>query len=73
MPAILTIEKTPKTCDECPLFVNEHLGIEAFCVIGADYTREEIDKEKDGELDMYYHGCLSKRPQNCPLKIEGER
>ena len=71
MAAILTIEKTPKSCDECPLFVNGLLGVEAFCVMDVDYTEEEIEEE-DGELDMYYHGCLSKRPQNCPLKVVGE-
>ena len=73
MSATLTIEKTPKTCDECPLFVDGHVGISAFCVMGAEYTDEEIEKEEDGELDMYYRGCLSKRPQSCPLKVEGEK
>jgi len=72
MAAVLTIKKMPKTCDKCPLFVNGLLGITAFCVMSAKYTEEEIENEKDGRLTMYYHGCLSKRPQNCPLKAESE-
>ena len=68
MSAILTINKTPKTCDECPLFVNGILGHKAHCVMDAEYTEEEIEKAKDGRLNMYYNGCLSKRPKSCPLK-----
>lgn len=66
--AILTF-KMPKTCETCPLFVNKFLGIEAFCVMKAKYTREEIAKEEDGNLMMYYDGCLPNRPKACPLKF----
>lgn len=60
--------KFPKSCDECPLFVDGILGHQAFCTVKGDYAKEEIASCKDGALDMYYHGCLSKRPNNCPLK-----
>lgn len=69
MKATLTI-KMPKTCDECPLFVNGILGHSAFCVMGAKYSNHEISNEEDGDLNMYYHGCLSHRPKKCPLKSE---
>lgn len=64
-------EKFPKNCGECPLFVDDILGVDAFCVSEGEYTEEEIDAEEDGNLNMYYHGHLSKRPENCPLvKLE---
>lgn len=59
--------KFPKTCDKCPLFVDGILGQDAFCILEAEYTDEEIDKEPDGNLNMYYHGCLTHRPKSCPL------
>lgn len=65
-------DKFPKTCEHCPLFV-DHMGIPTYCVGGGEYTEEEIEAKEDGELNMYYKGCLSKRPQNCPLKeVEDE-
>lgn len=73
MSATLTLKKTPKTCDECPLFVNLILGHRTFCVMRAKYTEEEIEKAKNGRLNMYYNGCLSKRPKSCPLKVERGR
>lgn len=60
-------DKFPKTCEDCLLFV-EHMGIPTYCTAGGEYSDEEIEAEEDGELNMYYDGCLSKRPQNCPLK-----
>lgn len=64
--------KFPKTCEDCKLFVSE-LGNSAYCVVGGEYTDEEIESEEDGDLDMYYHGCLESRPKNCPLKeVENE-
>lgn len=63
--------KFPKSCDKCPLFVNGILGHQAFCVSKGKYTKEEIASYEDGALDMYYHGCLSERPKNCPL-VESE-
>lgn len=70
--AILTINKMPKTCDKCPLFVST-FGDTAYCKMGAEYSAKEIAEEKDGNLALYYHGCLSKRPISCPLKeVEDE-
>lgn len=64
-------EKFPKNCGECPLFVDDILGVDAFCVGQGEYTEEEIDAEEDGNQSMYYDGYLSKRPENCPLvKLE---
>lgn len=63
--------KFPKSCDECPLFVDGILGHQAFCISKGKYTKEEIASYEDGALDMYYHGCLSERPKNCPL-VESE-
>jgi len=58
-------DKFPETCEDCPLFdCNERVD----CIVGGEYTQEEIDEEEDGELNMYYHSCLTKRPKNCPLK-----
>ena len=64
--AILILDKIPKTCDECTLFV-DRLG-ESFCPLGVEYTDEEIEAEEDANEKLYYHGCLSKRPKECPLK-----
>ena len=61
-------ENLPKTCDECKLFVNGIIGHPAYCVLDAKYTDKEIDTEKDGNLNMYYYGCLSHRPCSCPLE-----
>ena len=58
----------PKDCEKCRLFCNKILGHESFCMVGGKYTKKEIKSEKDGNLSMYYHGCLSIRPKNCPLK-----
>ena len=58
----------PKNCEECPLFINKFAGYSAFCIGEAEYTTEEIEAEKNGNLVMYYHGCLSNRPKSCPLK-----
>lgn len=55
----------PKSCDDCPLFVSD--GNPAFCNLEAEYTDEEIEAEEDGNINMYYHGCLSHRPKRCPL------
>ncbi len=60
-------DKFPKNCEHCPLFV-DHMGIPTYCVADGEYSEEEIEAEEDGALNMYYDGCLSKRPQNCPLK-----
>lgn len=60
-------DKFPKTCADCPLFVDQ-MGIPTFCTVSGEYSDEEIEAEEDGELQMYYDGCLSKRPQNCPLQ-----
>lgn len=65
--AILTF-KMPKTCDKCPLFVSK-FATPTFCVMGAEYTDKEIEDTKDGNLMMYYEGCLPKRPKACPLKF----
>lgn len=66
-------EKFPKNCGACPLFVNS-FGSPAFCVGEGEPTEEEIDAEEDGNLNMYYDGHLSKRPENCPLvKLEEEK
>ena len=65
--------KLPKSCDKCKLFVSE-FGKSPYCIVDGEYTDEEISSEEDGALDMYYHGCLSSRPQNCPLKeVEDEQ
>lgn len=58
----------PHTCEDCKLFVNSVVGHPAFCSAGGEYTDIEIEKEEEGALQMYYHGCLSHRPENCPLK-----
>ena len=68
MIGIIIGEKMPKTCDKCKLFIDDILGKEAFCTLGIEYTDNEIDAEKDGNLNMYYHGCLKHRPKACPLK-----
>lgn len=60
-------DEFPKKCEHCPLFV-DHMGFPTYCAAGGEYTDEEIEAEEDGSLNMYYDGCLSKRPQNCPLK-----
>ena len=57
----------PKTCEDCPIFENDIVGHAAYCTAGGEYTDEEIDAEKDGDLNMYYHGYLNHRPKNCPL------
>jgi len=72
MSAILTLKTMPKTCDKCPLFVNGILGHPAFCVMGSEYSDDEIANERNGNLNLYYHGCLRHRPESCPLK-EGEK
>ena len=58
----------PKTCEDCKLFVDHICGHSSFCSAGGEYSEKEIEKTKDGNLQMYYHGCLTFRPQNCPLK-----
>lgn len=58
----------PKSCDNCPLFVDQICGYPAFCVADGEYTEEEIDADPYGAENMYYHGCLKTRPKNCPLK-----
>lgn len=63
-------DQFPQSCDECKLFVSD-LGQSAYCVVDGEYTEEEIEAVEDGELDMYYHGCLENRPKNCPLKALG--
>ena len=65
---ILTLDRMPRTCDKCPLFIN-CFGQTAYCAMRAEYTPEEIAEEEDGNLNLYYHGCLSKRPKSCPLKF----
>lgn len=66
-------EKLPKNCGECPLFV-DILGVPAFCIGEGEPTEEEIEAEEYGNENMYYHGYLSKRPENCPLvKLEEVR
>ena len=60
--------KMPRSCDKCPLFIDKLLGTPAFCAMGAEYTPDEIRSEEDGNLQLYYDGCLSKRPKACPLK-----
>lgn len=66
------VDKLPKTCDKCRFFVDDILGCTAYCVFDAEYTDEEINAEEDGNLNMYYHGCLSHRPNSCPLKQKEE-
>ena len=39
----------------------------------AEYTKEEISEEENGNLDLYYHGCLSRRPEACPLEWTEEK
>lgn len=58
----------PTTCKGCKLFVNAVVGYPAFCSAGGRYTEKEIEKDKNGNIAMYYNGCLSHRPKNCPLK-----
>ena len=60
-------KKFPKSCDKCKLFVN-HFGIPSYCVAGGEYTEKEIEEEECGGEQIYYHGCLTNRPKNCPLK-----
>ena len=60
-------DKFPKTCEQCPLFVDS-FGTPTYCIAGGEYTDEEIEAEEDGALNMYYDGCLSTRPKNCPLE-----
>ena len=69
MSVILTLNEMPNTCKKCPLFVNM-FGRPAYCIMGAKYTPEEIASVKDGNLELYYSGCMSKRPNACPLKEE---
>ncbi len=71
MSAILIIDKMPNTCKNCPLFVNQ-FGRTAYCTMGAKYSPEEIASVKDGNLELYYSGCLSKRPNACPLKEKSD-
>ena len=61
-------DKFPKSCDHCPLFVDDEVGRTAYCSMNAEYTEEEIQNEEDGSLNMYYHGCLRNRPNSCPLR-----
>lgn len=56
----------PRTCEYCKLFV-DCVG-HSFCSAGGEYSESEIENEKEGSLQMYYNGCLSHRPENCPLK-----
>lgn len=58
----------PKTCEDCKLFIDGILGHSAFCAAGGEYSIEEINKAKEGNMQIYYHGCLTSRPKNCPLK-----
>lgn len=69
--AILTLDSMPKSCYECLLFVRL-FGHRAYCIAGAEYTAEEIAAEENGNLSLYYHGCLSNRPKSCPLKEESK-
>ena len=64
---ILTLDCMPVACDKCPLFVN-HFGQKAYCVMHAEYTPEEIAAVENGNLHIYYYGCLPKRPNECPLE-----
>lgn len=57
----------PKSCDTCPLFVTGIVGHTSYCILDGEYTDEEVEAEEDGELQMYYDGCLKNRPKNCPL------
>ena len=56
----------PKTCDECAFFSCAY-SRQPYCVVGGNYTRAEIDAEEDGVATMFFGGCLSNRPNNCPL------
>lgn len=68
--ATLTLNRMPKSCGTCPLFVSK-FATPAFCAMGVEYTKKEIEETKDGNLMMYYEGCLTKRPKSCPLvKVE---
>lgn len=71
MSAILILNEMPSTCKECPLFVSS-FGNSAYCKMYARYTPEEIESVEDGNLELYYNGCLSKRPNACPLKEESK-
>jgi len=62
-------KRFPRSCDKCKLFVSE-FGSPAYCIVNGKYAQKEIKAEKDGALNMYYHGCLTNRPKNCPLKAE---
>ena len=59
--------KYPKTCENCKLFIDGIVGLSAFCAAGGEYSDDEIEKAEDGNLQIYYHGCLTTRPKNCPL------
>ena len=67
MKAILVINDVPKSCDECPLFVKA-FGNASYCKMGAKYSDKEIADEEDGNLMIYFRGCLSTKPISCPLK-----
>ena len=56
----------PKSCDECAFF-SCAFGRQAYCVAGGKYTREEIEADEGGFASLVYVGCLSNRPNNCPL------
>lgn len=60
-------KEMPKSCDKCPLFVKP-FGCSAYCKMHADYTDEEIEATEHGREMMFYHGCLPRRPMNCPLQ-----
>ena len=67
MAVILKIgDKYPKNCEQCKLFV-KHFGIPSYCVAGGKYTEKEIKEEEHGAEQIYYSGCLTNRPKNCPL------
>ena len=61
------VGERPTKCRLCPLFVVNYMGYPSYCKVGGEYTKEEIDSEKDGALNMYYHGYLNSIPKNCPL------
>ena len=70
--AVLVLDKMPKTCSDCPIFVHGILGQPAYCTVGAEYTPEEIAAVRNGNLRLYYDGCLPNRPKLCPLKESKE-
>lgn len=69
---ILTLKSMPTNCDKCPLFIN-HFGQKAYCAMHTEYTPEEIAAVENGNLQLYYHGCLSERPEACPLETIEEK